>query len=597
MAAQASVLSAPFAGSSPAVARSRAPARASKVVVASRGYPRAAPVSLATARRPQSLSAGVPVVRVRFAARPGAVRASVRVYANADVYDPAEVRTRPEYRELNRVSVEIGPSTGAGFARRARRGALRGRRKPQIAAFYSRTRGPGDNSSDSLPILTPLTLTDISSPPSSEQQSARGKFDAAMKVDNKVNIGSQLGGGGAATLERTSFTTGQAVQQTSKARLADGGGNGGNGGGIKNGGGGGDGDEGDDDDYYDEGDEDGEGDSFISTRAPLEERYDRNAINAIMEEWFKTLTTLPAAIRMAIEMGIVSSSQLVRFMSVDIRPSVVRAVSRSTPLPVSRAFIGRLMADPAFLWKLGFEQTVTIAGGLMYEAAHRGDRLKDEWDLAAANIAQLSLVNAMTVWCLTPCRNFGAQHKHAWQRVLDSVPNNAFDRQGPLRQYTMGMRAASVGLKAAELSALGAITGGVFHGLNKALVGLHKKREGDDFEPTIPVPDLKTSVLGMGAFMGLSCNLRYQLIGGADRWMTERLTTLMSAITATGLGRLANNHFGDQTRLFALGLPIHATMTTRSAAKATPKKTKKVKKKVKKSKKKKAAAPQEAVMA
>jgi hypothetical protein len=101
----------------------------------------------------------------------------------------------------------------------------------------------------------------------------------------------------------------------------------------------------------------------------------------------------------------------------------------------------------------------------------------------------------------------------------------------------------------------------------------------------------------MGAFMGLSCNLRYQLIGGADRWMTERLTTLMSAITATGLGRLANNHFGDQTRLFALGLPIHATAIKRTATKATTKKTKKVKKKVKKSKKKKAAAPQEAVMA
>ena len=133
--------------------------------------------------------------------------------------------------------------------------------------------------------------------------------------------------------------------------------------------------------------------------------------------------------------------------------------------------------------------------------------------------------------------------------------------------------------------------------LNKALVGLHKKREGDDFEPSVPVPDLKTSVLGMGAFMGLSCNLRYQLIGGADRWMTERLTTLMSAITATGLGRLANNHFGDQTRLFALGLPIHATAIKRTATKATTKKTKKVKKKVKKSKKKKAAAPQEAVMA
>ena len=111
--------------------------------------------------------------------------------------------------------------------------------------------------------------------------------------------------------------------------------------------------------------------------------YERDAINAVMQEWFKTLTTLPAAIRMAIEMGIVSSSQLVRFMSVDVRPSVVRLVSRSTPTAVSRAFIGRLMADPAFLWKLGFEQAITIGGGIAYEAAHRGDRLKAEWDLAA----------------------------------------------------------------------------------------------------------------------------------------------------------------------------------------------------------------------
>jgi len=314
--------------------------------------------------------------------------------------------------------------------------------------------------------------------------------------------------------------------------------------------------------------------------------YERDAINAVMQEWFKTLTTLPAAIRMAIEMGIVSSSQLVRFMSVDVRPSVVRLVSRSTPTAVSRAFIGRLMADPAFLWKLGFEQAITIGGGIAYEAARRGDRLKAEWDLAASNVLQLSVANAMTVWCLTPARSFGAAHKYGWQRVMDSIPNNAFDRCGPLRQYTMGTRAASFGVKALELSALGAATGGVFHGLNKALVGLHRRSDAD-FEPAVPVPDLKTSVLGMGAYLGLSCNLRYQLIGGADRWMTERLTTLASAITATGLGRLANSQLGDQTRLFALGLPVHATAVRSAAPKKSKKKT--VTKKVKKKKSKKSA--------
>jgi len=399
-----------------------------------------------------------------------------------------------------------------------------------------------------------------------------------------AKIGRQLGGGGSATLEKVGMNLSSAQQQSTQPKLADGGGNGGAGGGVKNGGGGGDGDEDDDDDYFEEGDDEDGDQNFLTTRQPMEERYDRSAVNAVLEEWFKTLGDVPAAIRMAIEMGIVSSSQLVRFMSVDVRPSMVRAVSRCTPW-ASRAFVGRLMADPAFLWKMAFEQTVTIGGAVMYEAAHRGDNLKAEWDLAAANVLQLSLANAMTVWCLTPSRSFGVAHKFGWQRAMDAIPNNAFDKCGPLRQYSMGMRGASFVAKAAELSALGAITGGVFHFATTALVGMHKSRDGEDFEPSIPVPDLKTSMLGMGAYLGLSCNLRYQLIGGADRWMTERLTSLASAITATGIGRLANNHVGDQTRLFALGLPMHATAIRSSRAAAPVKKKTKVVKKKRKVKK------------
>ena len=70
-----------------------------------------------------------------------------------------------------------------------------------------------------------------------------------------AKIGSQLGGGGAATLEKVGMDLSQQVQSVSQAKLADGGGGGNMGGGIKNGGGGGDGDEGDDDDYYEEGDD------------------------------------------------------------------------------------------------------------------------------------------------------------------------------------------------------------------------------------------------------------------------------------------------------------------------------------------------------
>jgi hypothetical protein len=576
--------------------------------------------------------AGAPV-SVRFSYGPGAIRASVKITADSSTMDPAEVRNARWLASEVPFHFTGGKPGGRPGSRPRVYARTRGNPNCGVARFVTLVEfllACAKCSNSHKPLSLPCA--DLTLPPSSQNASAKSTFSASIQAPSMAKIGSQLGGGGAATLEKVGMNTSQQLSSVAAPKLADGGGNGGMGGGIKNGGGGGDGDEGDDDDYYEEGDEEvrdattvntrfflvilvppvffqivffspaqmdhsltpsltsplQDGDAnFLTTRQPLGEMYERDAINAVMQEWFKSLTTLPAAIRMAIEMGIVSSSQLVRFMSVDVRPSMVRLVSRSTPTAVSRAFIGRLMADPAFLWKLGFEQAVTIGGGLMYEAAHRGDRLRSEWDLAAANILQLSVANAMTVWCLTPARSFGAAHKYGWQRVMESVPNNAFDRCGPLRQYTLGTRAASFGVKALELSALGAATGGVFHGLTKGLIGLHRRNDAD-FEPSVPVPDLKTSMLGMGAYLGLSCNLRYQLIGGADRWMTERLTTLASALTATGLGRLANNHFGDQTRLFALGLPIHATAVRSSPTAAVKKsKTKTVTKKVKKKKSKK----------
>ena len=78
-----------------------------------------------------------------------------------------------------------------------------------------------------------------------------------MQAPSMVKIGSQLGGGGAASREGPAWICLMArCPAWRRPGWHDGGGGGGNmGGGIKNGGGGGDGDEGDDDDYYDEGDD------------------------------------------------------------------------------------------------------------------------------------------------------------------------------------------------------------------------------------------------------------------------------------------------------------------------------------------------------
>jgi hypothetical protein len=126
-------------------------------------------------------------------------------------------------------------------------------------------------------------------------------------------------------------------------KLDDGGSGGDDGKHNHHGGGGGDGDGGDDDDYFGgEGDGEGDGqgggggggDGFFRTALP--ELYDRLTIGAVLQEWYKTVAELPLFIRRAVEMGLFSSAQLVRFLSMDVRPGVARSVSRTLPAEVSR---------------------------------------------------------------------------------------------------------------------------------------------------------------------------------------------------------------------------------------------------------------------
>ena len=144
----------------------------------------------------------------------------------------------------------------------------------------------------------------------------------------------RLGSSGGATLQKSKLNLSQKVQ-TQEPKVDDGAGGGNSGKNIFNGGGG-DNDGGDDDDYFDNFDggdgEDGGGNFF---RTVVEQLYDRRSINAVLQEWFRTLETLPAIIRGSVEMGLFSSAQLVRFLSMDVRPSVARAVTRSLPPQVS----------------------------------------------------------------------------------------------------------------------------------------------------------------------------------------------------------------------------------------------------------------------
>uniref|UniRef100_A0A7N0URR5 Uncharacterized protein n=1 Tax=Kalanchoe fedtschenkoi TaxID=63787 RepID=A0A7N0URR5_KALFE len=234
---------------------------------------------------------------------------------------------------------------------------------------------------------------------------AASPASTSSAADGGVVMKGQYGAFGATTLEKSKLDLSQ--KQTKSNPQLDVGGGGSDSGKIINFGGGDGGDDnGDDDDYFDDFDdgEDGEDGGLFRRRLFLEELFDRKLVDAVLNEWKKTMMDLPAGLRQAYEMGLVSSAQMVRFLSIHARPTTVRYISRLLPEGVSRAFNGRMMADPAFLYKLLLEQAATIGCSVWWEVKNRKHRLKQEWDLALLNVLTVTACNAFVVWTLAPCR-------------------------------------------------------------------------------------------------------------------------------------------------------------------------------------------------
>lgn len=107
---------------------------------------------------------------------------------------------------------------------------------------------------------------------------------------------------------------------------------------LGTGGGGDDGGDDDDDYSFDEGD-DGDDKNGGFFRMLLQENYSMQAIEVVLAEWGQTIATLPLILQTAVQMGLLSSAQLVRFCAMDNRPTVTRWVARRLPAGVRRCSI------------------------------------------------------------------------------------------------------------------------------------------------------------------------------------------------------------------------------------------------------------------
>ncbi|KAL4592421.1 hypothetical protein LXL04_005415 [Taraxacum kok-saghyz] len=243
------------------------------------------------------------------------------------------------------------------------------------------------------------------------------------------------------------------------SELAIGGGGGNIGKSINFGGGDGGDDDGDDDDYFDDFDDGDEGDDggLFRRRIILPELYDRKFLEAVLNEWEKTMMDLPSGLCQAYEM---------------IYCNQCKANNRKVHIAFTSSII--MIADPAFLYPIFLEQAATIGSSVLYE-----NRIKEDWDLALINVLTVTACNAML-------SNEGIRHAE----------------KTPFLFY-----------KAAELCMVGLIAGAVQGGLSNLVAS---KKEG---RLSVTIPSVSTNALGYGVFLGIYANLRYQLLSGFDTGM------------------------------------------------------------------------------
>ncbi|KAF7803642.1 protein RETICULATA-RELATED 1, chloroplastic-like [Senna tora] len=379
--------------------------------------------------------------------------------------------------------------------------------------------------------------------------SAPASFDSRLSSSSGPVMKGQYGSLGAVTLEKSKLDLSQ-KQTKSSPELDIGGSGGDNGKKINHGGGDGGDDDGDDDDYFDDFDDGDEGDEggLFRRRVVLQELFDRKFVDAVLNEWQKTMMDLPSGLRQAYEMGLISSAQMVKFLAINARPTTSRYFSRLLPQGMSRAFIGRLLADPAFLYRLLLEEAATIGFSVWWEFKNRKDRIKQEWDLALINVLTVAACNAVVVWSLAPCRSYGNTFRFDLQNTLQKLPNNIFEKSYPLREFDLQKRIQSFFVKAAELCMIGLSAGAVQGALSNSLAS---KKEG---RLSVTVPSVSSNALGYGAFLGIYANLRYQLLGGFDRAMISHFDVIGVALFFSTAFRMMNVQIGETSRCAWLGV-------------------------------------------
>ena len=186
----------------------------------------------------------------------------------------------------------------------------------------------------------------------------------------------------------------------------------------------------------------------------------------------------------------------------------------------AQGFRERLLADPKFLNRLAIEEAISITTTLIAQYERRKENFFEELDYVITDSLRGIVVDFFTVWLPAPTLSFLSNvdgisepgNIEALKDLLGSIPDNAFQKNLPGKDWNLNHRIASVligGLKLAGvgfISSIGAVaSSNILYAIRRLL---NPKFASEQLNKRSPI--LKTALV-YGSFLGTSANLRYQV--------------------------------------------------------------------------------------
>ncbi|KAK7311177.1 hypothetical protein RJT34_09142 [Clitoria ternatea] len=279
--------------------------------------------------------------------------------------------------------------------------------------------------------------------------------------------------------------------------------------------------------------------------------FDRAEIARVMNAAGRRRDALPQDLQKGIDLGLVSPEVLQNFFDLEQYPLISELTHRF------QGFRERLLADPKFLHRLAIEEAISITTTLLAQYEKRKENFFQELDYVITDTVRGSVVDFFTVWLPAPTLSFlsyademnAPDNIDSLMGLLGSIPDNAFQKNPAGTNWNLNHRVASVvfgGLKLASvgfISSIGAVASSnslyAFRKfLNPAVVTEQR---------IIRSPILKTAAV-YACFLGISANLRYQIIAGivehrvSDMFSSQTILVNMLSFVA----RTINSYWGTQ---------------------------------------------------